>query len=135
MNNLVWVVIATLLLGVVFILWRRYRAPLKEDSSYGRWQKEQEILWSGRPVTVVFDYSGYLQEPERRKLNAHTVQMSAMGERSVVGFCHDAQEDQTFKLSGISSAVLVDRSREELDVEEWVARLIADDAFAPQTGE
>ena len=135
MNNLVWIVVATLLLGLVFILWRRRRAPLNEDSSYGRWQKEQEVLWSGRPVTVIFDYAGYLLEPERSKLNVHTVQVCAMGERSVIGFCHDAQEDRTFKWSGITSQVLVDRSREELDVQVWLSRLIANDAFASEAGE
>jgi hypothetical protein len=129
MSNLLWLVAATLLLGLLFILWRRRRAPLKEDSSFGRWQKDQAVTWQGRPVTVVFDYSAYLQEPERRKVNVHTVQLSAMGERSIVAFCHDAEEDRTFKLSGVCSDVLVERSKEELAVEVWLERLTANDMF------
>ena len=54
-NPLIWLVVVTLLLGLVFILWRRRRAPIEDDSSYGRWQREQQSLWHGRPVTVVFD--------------------------------------------------------------------------------
>ena len=132
-NPLIWLVVVALLLGLVFILWRRRRAPITDDSSYGRWQREQESLWTGRPVTVVFDYAAYLQEPERRKVNVHSVQMSAMGERSVVGFCHDGQEDRTFKLSGVQGLVLVERNREELPVNEWVERLMANDAFSKET--
>ena len=86
-------------------------------------------------MTFIVDYAGYLQVPERRKLKVHTVQVSAMGERSVIGFCHDVQEDQTFKLSGITSQVLVDLSREELEVQVWLSRLIANDPFAWEAGE
>lgn len=131
-NPLTWLLVATLLLGLVFILWRRRRAPAPDDSSYGRWQREQEALWSGRPVTVVFDYAAYLQEPERRKVNVHSVQVSAMGERSVVGFCHDSHEDQTFKLSGVQGLVLVERNREELSVNDWLERLMANDTFSKE---
>ena len=129
-NTLAWLLIATLLLGLLFILWRRRRAPARDDSSYGRWQREQEALWRGRPVTVVFDYAAYLQEPERRKVNVHTVQVSAMGERSVVGFCHDRHEDNIFKLSGVQGLVLVDRNREELSVSDWLERMMANDTFS-----
>ncbi len=128
-NPLTWLLVVTLLLGLVFIMWRRRRAPAPDDSSYGRWQREQEALWTGRPVTVVFDYAGYLQEPERRKVNVHSVQISAMGERSIVGFCHDSHEDRTFKLSGIQGLVLVERNREQLPVKEWLERMIANDPF------
>ncbi|MEM7407825.1 MAG: hypothetical protein AAF458_21215 [Pseudomonadota bacterium] len=132
MNGLLTGLLAAIIaLAVAVFIWRKRRSAGMEDSSYGRWKAEQRVTWSGRPVTVIFDYAAYLQEPARRKVNVHTVQVSAMGEQSVLGFCHDGQEDRIFKLSGIRGAVLVDRSKEELDVDQWLARLVANDTFLP----
>ena len=47
-----------------------------------------------------------------------------MGERSLVGFCHDDQEDRTFKLAGIQGAMLIERSQESMTVAEWVEQVL-----------
>lgn len=120
--SLVLAAAAVLLLAIVVLRRRRGRAA---DSAYGHWQRGQTVLWRGRPVTVLFDYAPYLKPPERRRVNVHTIQESGMGERSLVGFCHDDQEDRTFKLSGVQDPVLLERTREELPVEAWVAQLLA----------
>lgn len=82
---------------------------------------------------MVFYYAAYVQESERRKVNVHSVQVSAMGERSVVGFCHDSHEDQIFKLSGVPGLVLVERNREELPVNDMLERMMADYTFSTES--
>lgn len=131
-SGIAWVVVLALAVALLGILVRRRRAPLADQSAYGHWQRGQTVIWQGRPVTVLFDYAPYLKEPERRRVNVHTVQESGMGERSVVGFCHDSQEDRTFKLSGIQGPVLVERSRARMPVAEWLERLVEGGLDAPQ---
>ncbi len=124
MTTLMWLIGAAFAIAVLVILIRRRRAPLDANSAYGHWQREQSVLWHGRPVTVTFDYAPYLKEPLRRRVNVHSLQESAMGERSLVGFCHDAQEDRTFKLAGIQGAMLIERSQESMTVAEWVEQVL-----------
>lgn len=119
-----WLIGAAAAAAVLVILIRRRRAPLDANSAYGHWQREQSVLWHGRPVTVTFDYAPYLKEPVRRRVNVHTLQESAMGERSLVGFCHDGQEDRTFKLAGIQGEILIERSLESMSVAEWLERVL-----------
>lgn len=120
---MIGIVALALAVGLVLILVRRRRAPL--DSAYGHWQRDQAVLWHGRPVTVIFDYAAYLQAPLKRRVNVHTLQCSAMGERSIVGFCHDDQEDRTFKIGGIQGNVLIERTKESLSVSDWQTALLA----------
>ncbi|MBT6277585.1 MAG: hypothetical protein HOI95_26055 [Chromatiales bacterium] len=124
-DTITWVVILALAVAVLAILVRRRRAPVPGNSAYGRWQSQQTTLWHGRPVTVVFDYAPYMKEPERRKVNVHTLQESGMGERSLVGFCHDGREDRSFKLAAIQGPVLVAKTGEEVAPLEWLDRLTA----------
>ena len=119
-----WLIGAAAAAAVLVILIRRRRAPLDANSAYGHWQREQSVLWHGRPVTVTFDYAPYLKEPVRRRVNVHTLQESAMGERSLVGFCHDSQEDRTFKLAGIQGEILIERSLESMSVAEWLEQVL-----------
>ena len=109
-----------LLVVVAIVVAIRRRRRTDAESAYGHWQREQTVLWHGRPVTVTFDYAPYLREPSRRRVNVHTLQRSRMGESSVVGLCHDSQEEQVFKLGSIQGEVLIQRSGESMSVEAWV---------------
>ena len=111
MTGVTWAIGLAIGVAVLCILVRRRRAPLYDNSAYGHWQREQSVLWHGQPVTVTFDYATYLREPVVKRVNVHTLQQSAMGERSIVGFCHDDQEDRTFKLAGLHGSVLTERTQ------------------------
>ena len=119
-----WLIGAAAAAAELVILIRRRRAPLDANSAYGHWQREQSVLWHGRPVTVTFDYAPYLKEPVRRRVNVHALQESAMGERSLVGFCHDGQEERAFKLAGIQGEILIERSHESISFAEWLEQVL-----------
>lgn len=120
MSDIAWVIALAITVAVLFIIVRRRRAPLADESAYGKWQRDQTVLWHGQPQTVTFDYAQYLKQPMRRRVNVHTLQQSAMGEQTIVGFCHDAEEEQAFKIAGIRGNVLVQQSGDEWPVSKWL---------------
>lgn len=129
------VAVAIAVVVVALALWlRARRARNRGDSAYGHWQREQTILWHGRPVTVTFDYAPYLREPSRRRINVHTLQKSQMGESTIIGLCHDTQEEQVFKIAGIKGSVLIQRTGESVPVTEWVASLESASTDGTATG-
>ena len=91
------------------MFWRRKKTTESSESVYDRLQRQQMVVWQGNPITVGFDYQPYLKDSSRRRVNVNVLQRNEQGELSFVGYCHDAQEERTFKLSSVQGEVLVEK--------------------------
>ena len=110
------------------MLWRRRKqsdgANAQSESVYARLQREQTVLWEGEPVTVGFDYQPYLKDPVRRRVNVRAVQETEMGALLLVGYCHDNQEERTFKVGSIHGDLLVEKLGRSAPASEFVESLV-----------
>ncbi len=91
------------------VFWRRKQKLAESESVYDRLQREQSVVWEGEPITVGFDYQPYLKEPSRRRVNITAMQRNELDEILLVGYCHDAQQERTFKLTSVCGEVLVEK--------------------------
>ncbi|MEM7254897.1 MAG: hypothetical protein AAF493_26100 [Pseudomonadota bacterium] len=111
---------------IAAIFFLRPRRPTNEDDTvFAQMQKQQETLWSGVPLTVVFDYQPYLKDVSRHRVNVHTVQRDAQGVHSVVGYCHDSKEDRVFLSHSIRGDMLVEKVDESISFTLWLEQLQA----------
>lgn len=112
-------------LAIVGLRRRRARVDTPDETVFARVQQLQEILWTGVPLTIVFDYQPYLKETSRHRVNVHTVQKDEQGVYSIVGYCHDLKDDRVFLSHSIRGDILVEKTDESIAFQEWLSRIAA----------
>lgn len=89
----------------------------KKYTSLDDWEKDIEIIWSGKPRIIEFTYEKYGGEKSRRKLELMQILKNNNGSVYLRGICQLRNEERTFDVMRIETKIL-DKSK-RYEIPEW----------------
>jgi hypothetical protein len=118
MNYLPLLIVVGSILLILYFLNKKLqkKRPLenKKTRSIDEWKSDLEVLWTGPPRTIKFEYESYGGELTRRRVDVARVSQDKTGKIYLHGYCHLRKEERSFNTYNILSDILEDDNEFEL---------------------